>query len=121
MPPPYRRPVLGEHEVLISPGYGAGWSTWCYGDRAATIMALTDPKVIREVKRARRAGESINPDVIADFEERFEARFPGQSFYTGGSRDLDVRIVSGPFIVNEYDGSESIQQGTNHFIDLDEV
>lgn len=116
----YPRPKQGEHEVLISPGFGAGWSSWVYGPREAVIFALTDRKMIAAVKKARRYGLAIPEAAVGDFVARFEDAFPGQHFYAGGSRDLDVCVVSGPFVVKEYDGSETIQHvSTIDFIDLD--
>jgi hypothetical protein len=85
----------GKMAALVSPGFGAGWSTWC---REHEFEMLTDPDLVQLVLDGDLAGAA------ALAEERYEA-------YTGGARDLCVAWIplGTQFVVNEYDGSESIQ------------
>ena len=84
----------GKVAVLISYGFGAGFHS--YG---APIEAIFDPKLVELV-------ESENFDGA---EEYVMNTYP--DVYTGGVGDLVVVWVDEgeEFIINEYDGIESIQ------------
>ena len=84
----------GKVAVLISYGFGAGFHS--YG---APIEAIFDPKLVELV-------ESENFDGA---EEYVMNTYP--DVYTGGVGDLVVVWVDEDedFIINEYDGSETIQ------------
>ena len=88
--------------ILISPGYGAGWSTWAHDPEAATA-ALTYQPLIDAVLRGDKIGED-HPAVVSFL----ESLGPDAYFYCGGLRDITVAYVEGDFDVNEYDGSESV-------------
>lgn len=83
--------------VLVSPGFGAGWSTWNSEHRD---LLLFDPEIVQAVldgdkkRAATLAKEKTNGDV-----------------YTGGADDLEVQWVpqGAVFEIHEYDGSESLQ------------
>ncbi len=86
----------GKTAVLVSPGYGAGWSTWASSDQRETMCM--DARIVQHVldgnlRKAADAAISIYPDV-----------------YTGGAEDLVVRWVpvGELFEIREYDGSESL-------------
>lgn len=100
-----------ERKILISPGYGAGWSTWIGSTRAHKAFALFDEKLIAAVEAGRDLGYDEDPkSPLGDFVRRFEKAFPDEAggVYTGGARNLQVEIVHGQFMVDEYDGSESL-------------
>lgn len=92
-------------KILISPGFGAGWSTWeC--NRDAKHMMLTDEKLISAVETTKP--ESLERSLaLDDFLERLRVA-TGAEPYTGGFHKIEVREVLGSFEVQEYDGSESI-------------
>jgi hypothetical protein len=95
-------------KVLISSGYGAGWSTWANQGREE--FYLFDAPLIAAIER----DGVVTPEALADFERREIAEF-GDAGYHGGARNLQVVEVEGPFRVNEYDGFESVEyrdQGT---------
>jgi hypothetical protein len=106
----YARSQAGEtgdrdtRKVLVSPGFGAGWSTWSRGE-TGELMTEFAPIIA-----ALEAGETLtesHPAVVAlvsECEERF-----GDSPYLGGLVGLRVETVTGPYRVTEYDGSESIE------------
>lgn len=81
--------------VLVSPHFGAGWSTW-NTDHAETLCM--DADIVQAVldgdlSRAAQIAETKCPDV-----------------YTGGADDLCVEWVpkGSSFEITEYDGSESL-------------
>jgi len=90
-------------EVLISPGFGAGWSTWACGKMAAYI------RTYKPLIDALKNGEDVNGEhpviknLCAECEEMF-----GESPYLGGLADLCVRNATPPFQIHDYDGYESI-------------
>ena len=104
-------------KILVSPGYGAGWSTWSYDGDEARRFFLTYAPIIEAIEAGQpvgwdesRGADPIVPDspmarFVADFTEKFGEK-PG---YLGGARDLMVITVDTPFRVTEYDGSESVE------------
>lgn len=96
-------------KVLISPGFGAGWSTWNTEFRDDFLF---DEKLIRAVENGDDRAEAIE-----DFDRRMKEKHGEEydGFYNGGLGRLRVEKVYGPFIVDEYDGYESLQtrEGTS--------
>jgi len=92
-------------KVLISPGYGAGWSTWAYSPEAASFSRTYQPII-----DALEAGEQLHDShpVIEKFMADLKVATGEEHFYTGGLEDLVVEEVTPPFQIHEYDGSESI-------------
>jgi hypothetical protein len=84
-------------KILVSPGYGAGWSTWTSEHRD---FALFDPGLIEMAER----GASVD-EVDAYIASRLG---PGEHFFTGGWDDIQVVEVHGDFRVTEYDGNEDV-------------
>jgi len=92
-------------KILISGGFGAGWSTWAGGDETTRSIMLTFAPLIEAVERGEEITET-HPAVLAMIEACAEAG--AASPYLGGVAGLGVEEVTGPFIIREYDGSESI-------------
>ena len=90
----------GKIGVLISRGYGAGWSTWCGIPDKAEEMVFS-PEIIELVERG--AGEK---EIIQKAEELF-----GTDGYYGGVDGLTVIWVEKHkvFRISEYDGAEDIE------------
>ena len=88
----------GRVAVLISPGFGAGWSTW--NQDHPDIMF--DPQIVDLVLNYH--GDDVGQRIKAIC----EIKYPG--CYTGGMDDLTViwLDLGERFVINEYDGSESI-------------
>ena len=88
--------VDGKVAILYSPGFGAGWSTWAYGD-SEQAMAMD-----RDLVDAFLEG-GVNAVVKVAAE-----KYPEN--YTGGADDLKVvwLPVGTKFRINEYDGSETL-------------
>lgn len=91
-------------KILISPGFGAGWSTWA--DDFFKEFMLKDSTLIKMAERG--ASEEEVGSYIRE-------KYPDDYIYTGGwSRINVVELSSGTlFKVNEYDGSESIERKEN--------
>ena len=85
----------GRVAVLVSPGHGAGWSTW----NSEHEEILFDPAIVEFVEHNR----------WEELEVYVKLKYPG--IYAGGLEGLAIEwIPQGVrFRVNEYDGSESIE------------
>jgi hypothetical protein len=107
-------------KILISPGFGAGWSSWCYDNHEATVFMLTYEPLIETIERGEDigyvddfGGDKFRPGTpMARFVDDYKERF-GDTPYLGGARDLAVREVDQPFRIHEYDGSESVEYRDN--------
>lgn len=88
-------------EVLISPGFGAGWSTW--SGKEYREFLLFDKGLIELAKR--KATETEVKEYIK------EKLGENVYIYTGGWTDVIIVKVEDDdkFMVNEYDGSESLK------------
>ena len=86
----------GKVAVLISTGYGAGWSTW----NTESPEMLFDPTLVQMVE-----ADADMSELVAYAEKQWP------NAYHGGLDELAVRwIAQGTeFRINEYDGSESIE------------
>ena len=87
--------------VLVSPGFGAGWSTWSYvGEEDYRNFMLFDPTLVDMVERGASA-ETIETYVTS--------MHPGT--YCGGADDLTIQWlpVGTAFRIHEYDGAESVE------------
>ncbi len=92
-------------KVLISPGYGAGWSTWVEDDIRAYVR--TYQPIIDAIEK----GEDYMPlvDVLKkELEEK------DKYLYTEGADDLVVVEVEPPFYIDEYDGYESVKTPSDY-------
>ena len=88
----------GKVAILVSPGFGAGWSTWMDGEtkeRATFCPALVNALL----------AHASYTDVL----EIAEREFPKE--YLGGLGDLKVMWLpeGEQFYIHEYDGSESLE------------
>lgn len=91
----------GKVAVLVSPGFGAGWSTWAYrGEEDNRDFMMFDPTLVAMVERG---------DSIEAIESYVTAIHPHT--YCGGADDLTIfwLPVGTAFRIHEYDGSESIE------------
>lgn len=87
----------GKVAVLVSPGFGAGWSTWA--DREDSNILLFEPEVVAWVLNGKE-------DPVPDLQTKYNWDY----FYAGGADDLQVVwIEQGQrFRIHEYDGSEHV-------------
>ena len=91
--------VMGNHHnevaVLISPGFGAGWSTWNQDDKETLLFHKDLVQLVLDGKNAE-AGRLAEKMTDA---------------YVGGAENLEVVWLpeGTQFWVHEYDGSESLR------------
>jgi len=89
----------GEVGVLVSPGFGAGWSTWEYKYSALKAMEKGLVKLALEKASEAEVEEYINKNLplLADT-------------YTGGWKTIKVVWLKPDtkFLIQEWDGAEGI-------------
>ena len=87
----------GNVAVLISPGFGAGWSTWTDGDQRD--LCLFDRRFVEAAEAGVEDIDTLAKEVAGD-----------EHIYTGGWGQVVVEWlpVGTQFTVKEYDGSESL-------------
>jgi hypothetical protein len=95
-------------KILISQGYGAGWSTWNSGDDSQEFrkFILTHPGLIAAIENGETLDEQ-HPAFVR-FLEELTAKFGEVRFYAGGLDGLCVEEVYGAFRVGEYAGDEYV-------------
>lgn len=111
----------GKVAVLVSPGHGAGWSSWAGGEAPASEL-LFDPELVALVeKKARLHDEGRDApawrEAIREAEEYAAKKWP--QVYTGGVAKLRIEWVpvGTSFRIDEYDGSESlVSSGSEEWI-----
>jgi hypothetical protein len=88
----------GKVAVLVSRGYGAGWSTWT--DEVETY--LFHPKLVQMVEERRHSEIT---------EEWMEKELGLDVSYTGGIDGLEIEWVpiGTKFVIDEYDGAELLK------------
>ena len=88
--------------VLYSPGYGAGWSTWCYNDALVETL-LFHPLIVEKVESGHK-NEITREWLVQQFGEEFE------DVYCGGVDQLEIEWLpeGTAFRIEEYDGFETI-------------
>jgi len=89
----------GQVAVLISPGFGAGWSTW--GGRDDSEALLFDSRLVDAI-----LAEEMSTEEFVEY-----CKSLGYENYMGGAKDLEVVWLDPGtrFTVEEYDGSESLR------------
>ena len=86
----------GELGVLISPGFGAGWSTWGCEEIAY------DKRIIEYWLNERPSSSDMC---------KFLESLGYEDIYMGGYKSLTIQYIprGTMFCIHEYDGSESIE------------
>lgn len=97
----------GKIGILISPGYGAGWSTW--GDKEVAY----DKRVVEYWLDLKRL--DFRTSTQSDMMEEFLENLGYYNTYMGGFNDLVLEFVEvGEFFyIYEYDGYETLVQQKN--------
>lgn len=105
----------GKVAVLISPGYGAGWTTWNQDHKDVEQM-LFDPDIVNAILEYERADDKnwMWKQCLMKIKEIANAKYnqdPDVYYCENGLRNVEVVWVDvgRKFIVTEYDGAESIQ------------
>ena len=97
-------------KILVSTGYGAGWATWA--DEAKQKQIAEYQPIIEFIENggdpAKLKKLNINNEdhpLIVRMKEDLDIDY----FFTGGAGQLKVLEVSGPYMIEEYDGAESVR------------
>lgn len=88
--------------ILVSPGYGAGWSSWCGPSGGVPHeFLLMDQGLIRLAEYGASEEEA---------EKYIKSKYPRSSVYMGGWEQIEVNeLPSGTrFRVDEYHGYETL-------------
>jgi hypothetical protein len=95
----------GKVAVLVSGGYGAGWSTWFSGNRKEVL--LFHPKIVEMVEGGRK--NEIKSTWI-------EQELGLKDVYVGGVEGLYIEWipVGTKFVIDEYDGAELLRTIDNY-------
>ena len=90
---------------LISPGFGAGWSTWAHEDGLDRFV-LFDKTLVEMRERSAP---------VHEIEDYIKKATGTDYIYMGGWEDVEVRWMAKgtAFYIHEYDGSESIRTTDN--------
>ena len=91
----------GKVAVVVSPGFGAGWSTWAFrGEEDYRDFMMFDSVLVTMVE---------NGYPVETIEEYVTNNYPGT--YCGAADDLTIQWlpVGTAFRIHEYDGSESVE------------
>ena len=92
----------GNVAVLYSPGYGAGWSTWCYNNDLVETL-LFHPLIVEKVESGLEK-EITTEWLVQEFGREFEG------VYCGGAGQLEIEWLpeGTAFRIDEYDGFETV-------------
>lgn len=107
----------GEIAILVSSGFGAGWSTW--NQRALAY----DKRVVefflskKDDKNFLYQLSNFTENPIKDETKQYFASIGYPGVYFGGFSSIHIEWIAPgtPFKINEYDGFESLEVGYNDF------
>ena len=105
-------------KVIVSPGFGAGWSTWIgsveglgkfLGEHPLLVKAIEDGDTLEQPVPGESFKKLSDPlqSIVKEAIVKFHMPDDWQP-YTGGLRDATVETVNGPYKIDEYDGSETL-------------
>ena len=95
-------------KILVSPGYGAGWSSWCEDHKAAQFVAEYEP-IIEFLDNGGKKNSRKFDKLIDDLQDIVKEKYD-VDFYAGGTTGLEVRWVNGPYRIVDYDGAEKVEE-----------
>jgi len=96
-------------KILYSPGYGAGWTSWCDSREVEKLM-IDYPPIVEALEKKEKLHEN-HPAIIKMLDE-IKNKFGEDSIpYLGGLKSLTIKEVPDGALVriHEYDGSESVE------------
>ncbi len=107
-------------KILYSPGFGAGWTSWFHGSKAAKKFMLEYKPFIGFLENGGKFtdrdsfwnDEYKKSEIVLQFLQDFEEKFPEEEApFLSGLRDIAIYEVPDNCLVmiHEYDGSESIK------------
>lgn len=105
----------GQIAILVSGGFGAGWSTWNYQEVAYDKRIVEFWLSKKDDKQFMRNIDSLSDNATKKETKALFASWGYPNVYFGGFADIDIEWVNKgqPFIIDEYDGSETLQVMTD--------
>lgn len=91
------------------------YNSWFHDKFANTSTDNWSSSQVEEHERWKQVRESIKGEILARFEYEAREKFGVRGVYTDAVDCLTVERVSGPFIVKEWEGEESLME-----LDLEE-
>lgn len=98
-------------KILVSKGYGAGWSSW-HGDIPTKFACEYEP-IIKALESGDKLSDS-HPAVL-QYQKDCKEKFNCDYVYMGGLDGLQIEEISDDegYQIHEYDGAESIVLRSN--------
>ena len=93
-------------KILVSPGCGAGWSTW--NDKKKQVA-----EYLPIIEFIESGGDPSELDAEHELIKTMKIELDLESFYCGGAKNLEIQHVDGPYLINEYDGNEYVQTSSD--------
>ena len=113
----------GEIGILVSYGYGAGWSSWSeYGIKLAVDKRIIEKfnEHIDDDEWHREIDSFHDNDIKTEF-QNFLSSIGYDNVYLGGLKDCELVFVpKGSAVrITEYDGNENLEIGYTDYTVLD--
>ena len=113
----------GEIGILVSYGYGAGWSSWSeYGIKLAVDKRIIEKfnEHIDDDEWCREIDSFHDNDIKTEF-QNFLSSIGYDNVYLGGVKDCELVFVpKGSAVrITEYDGNENLEIGYTDYTVLD--
>lgn len=106
----YYKNEEGMIAVLVSPGYGAGWSTWNQPELAYDKRVVEFWLSKKDDENFMRDIDSFARNITQEKTSEYFASIGYSAVYFGGFRDIEMEWVAPGqmFRIDEYDGSETL-------------
>ena len=100
----------GKVAVLYSPGWGAGWSTWCTGDQQEFL--LFDRNIVEMVLQTDFQSQLSIQQLEQNAKEYVDSIWGDCAVYCGGVSSLDIEWMEPgtKFTIHEHDGNEVVMK-----------
>ena len=96
-------------KILYSPGYGAGWTSWCRNKEVKKLM-INYPPIVEALERNEKLTEN-HPAVLQLIEDITNIFGEDEVPFLGGVADLTIeKVPDGALVrITEYDGFEEVE------------
>ena len=99
-------------KILISPGWGAGWSTWNSSSvPGMKNYLMTYQPIIDFIESGGDVNDFRNENhpILEELKKNIKEKFGSDYVCVLGAHQLIVKNVEPPFRVTEYDGYETVE------------
>lgn len=95
-------------KILISKGYGIGWSSWCGNNCVAQYIAEYMP-IIEFLESGGKKNSEEFDILINELKQKVKNQF-NYNITVDGKDGLVVKEVMAPYMIKDHDGSEYIEE-----------